>query len=204
VLSSRVFAAGLFVATVTSHAPLAAQARSQITPFFTAFFAALPYAKDIGNADERLTSAPGVGVRATIKVASQVSVDGQFAYVFSGRQAKLDADPPIGVFIPGNAIYASGRVNYHPRRSNFRGFVGAGYQKLGGDAWDEDNVGSVNSSSVGGILGFGARANISQTLALDLTVESFLHSSDPGDYGSKEFQADIMLTVGIPIGFGGN
>src|SRR5215510_13279909 len=109
--------------------PAHAQAGFQITPFFTTFFAPLPYGKDIDQgagvtADERMTTAPGVGLRLSFPIASQIGLEAQAAYVTSGRQAKVDGNTgTVGFFITGNALIASGRLTYHPRRSNFRGIL---------------------------------------------------------------------------------
>lgn len=203
---------GLAAAGLTAPATGQAQARTQITPFFATFFAPLPYAKDVDQdgagtlADERMTTAPGIGIRAAFPFADQIGFEAQAAYVFTGRQAKVDAGTgTVGFFITGNAVIVSGRVTYHPRRSNFRGILGAAFEQLGGDAWDSDNVGGeADKSSIGGIVGFGVRANVTSRLALDLTVESFLHSSDPAGNNKKQFQADVLLSVGVPIGLAGH
>jgi hypothetical protein len=188
-----------------------AQARAQITPFFTTFFAPLPYGKDIVQdpatgitADERMTTAPGIGVRIGIPLAAKFGVEAEAAYIFTGRQAKVNGSSgTVGFFLTGNAVLVSARMTYHPRRSNFRGILGAAYENLGGDAWDSANTGpGADQSSFGGIVGFGVRANVTPKLALDLTVESFLHSSDPAGFDKKQFQADILLAVGVPIGLG--
>lgn len=207
---SRQVAAAVALVAFSLPNCLEAQARAQITPFFAAFFAPLPYGKDIdqgggATADERLANAPGVGIRASFPLSSQIGIEGQVSYVFAGRQATFGGSGSVvGVFVEGNALMASGRVTLHPRRSNFRGILGVGYQKLGGDGWDEDNFtgADFNVSTIGGILGAGVRANITSRFAVDLTVESFLHSSDPANFGEKRFQADISLTVGVPISLG--
>ena len=209
----RCAAAAAVLAAIALPPALQAQARTQITPFFTSFFAPLPYGKDVIEdptttpplrGDERLTNAPGLGVRFEIKLANSIGFEGQFAGVFAGRQATVtSAGTTAGFFLSGNAVMLSGRFAYHPRRSNFRGILGFGWQHLGGDAWDPNKLGaSVNKSSVGGVVGFGVRANVTPRLPLDLTVESFLHSSDPANFGTKQFQADIMLSVGVPIALG--
>lgn len=206
----RRLALALLGLTIVAPSALAAQARTQITPFFGSFFAPLPYAKDIDQgggvtSDERLTNAPALGIRVAVGIKNSLGFEGQATYVFTGRQAKITSGGlAAGFFIAGNAFMASGRFTLHPRRSNFRGIIGAGYQKLGGDAWDEANFTGANfdKTSFGGILGFGVRANVTPRLPVDMTVESYLHSADPGGFGKNQFQADVMLTVGVPIGLG--
>ncbi len=187
----------------------AAQQRPQITPFFTTFFAPLPYGKDIDQgggitADERMTTAPGVGLRVGVPVSATLGVEAEAAYIWAGRQAKVKgSSTTVGFFLTGNAAIFSGRLTYHPRRSNFRAIIGAAFETLGGDAWDSDVTGpDAKNTSFGGLIGFGARANVTSRLALDLTVTSFLHSSDPAGFDEKQFQADVMLGVGVPISLG--
>lgn len=203
----RVGAAALLLALAVP-ATLGAQARTQVTPFFTSFFALLPFGNDVDQGtgdigDERLTNAPGVGIRAAVALSPRVGVEGQFAYIFTGRQVKYTGGgPAVGDFTSGHALMASGRVTLHPRRSNFRGILGFGYQRLGGPAWDEANFAgaALDRTNFGGIIGGGGRANLTPRFAIDLTVETYLHSGDPADVGKSAFQADIMVTLGIPIG----
>src|SRR5262249_12000968 len=154
---------------------VSAQQRPQITPFFTSFFAPLPYGKDIDQgagvlADERMTTAPGLGLRVAIPVGSTLGVEAEATYIWSGRQAKVKGSgATVGFFLPGNAEIFSGRLTYHPRRSNFRLIMGAAFETLGGDAWKSDFTGpDAKSTSFGGILGFGAKANVTPRLGLDL------------------------------------
>jgi hypothetical protein len=211
VAARRFLCLAFLAACVGKPVTLVAQARAQITPFFTAFFAPLPYAKDVNEgsftADERLSNAPGLGLRIAFPLSQTIGIEAQGAYVWTGRQTKsTSGNVTAGFFIAGNALMASGRLTLHPHRSQFRGILGFGWQQLGGDGWDEGKLGlpsgTFDKTSVGGIAGFGVRASVTPKLALDLTVESYLHSSDPAKFGSKEFQADINLTVGVPISLG--
>ena len=127
----------------------------------------------------------------------------------SGRQASPADSGLAGFYLKGSLLTASGRVTYHPRRSNFRGIFGVGYEKRGGDAWDEKKftgfTGKFDKSIIGGVVGFGARANITPKFSLDLDVEAFLYSSDADTKGTlfkSKFQQDILVAIGVPIQLG--
>ena len=198
-------------------AALSAQARTQITPFFASFYALSPYASNIDEFGtgqkfhERLSNAPTIGARLSVAISRAIGIEGQIAYNNSGREASPDTGFG-GIYLKGNILMLSGRLTYHPRRSNFRGIFGFGYQKRGGDAWDENNFtafkaagGKFDKSIVGGVLGFGARANVTPRFGLDLDVEAFLYSSDADQKSTlfkSKFQQDILVSIGVPIGFG--
>lgn len=207
-------ALAVLFAALTAPAALAAQARTQITPFFASFYSVSSYGTHINEgtftADERLSNAPGVGVRLSVALSRAIGFEGQVVYATTGREANPDSGSTIGLFIKGNVVMASGRLTYHPRRSNFRFIAGVGYEHRGGDAWDESKfsgfTGKFDHSIVGGVVGFGARANLTPHFAMDLDVEAFLYSSDADQSGTlftSTFQQDILVTIGIPIGFGG-
>jgi len=213
--SVRLGACALLLALVLPHGTVEAQARTQITPFFASFYAVSPYAKDIDEFgsgvlfNERLSNAPTVGVRLSVALTPKFGIEGQVAYNTSGRQASPADSGLAGFYLKGNVLTASGRITYHPRRSNFRGIVGVGYEKRGGDAWDEKNftgfTGKFDKSIIGGVVGFGARANITPKFSLDLDVEAFLYSSDADTDSSlftSRFQQDITVAIGIPIKLG--
>ncbi|HTS89058.1 MAG TPA: outer membrane beta-barrel protein [Gemmatimonadales bacterium] len=206
--------AAALLATLAVPAALTAQARSQITPFFASFYAVSSYGSHIAEgtftANERLSNAPGIGVRLSVAVSRAIGIEGQVVYATVGRDAVPDSGSVVGAFIKGNVVMASGRFTYHPRRSNFRGILGVGYQHRGGDAWDESKfsgfTGKFDHSIVGAVVGFGARANLTPHFAMDLDVEGFLYSSDADQSQTlfkSKFQQDILVTIGIPIGFGG-
>jgi opacity protein-like surface antigen len=199
---------------VLSPASARAQARAQITPYFASFYAVSPYVKDLDEGsgtlfNEKETNAPAIGVRLSLGVTRSIGIEGAVTYATAGRQASLSHDSSTvqaGFFIKGNLLMASGRLTFHPRRSNFRGIVGVGYQKRGGAAWDTKNFSAgttFDKSDIGAVLGFGVRASVTPKFALDLDVEAFLHSSDPLKTGKSQFQQDILLAIGVPISFGG-
>jgi hypothetical protein len=182
-------------------------------PFFASYYALGAYGTDIdefGDGElwsERMSNSPAIGVRLSVALSRAIAVEGQVAFNISGRQAVSDTGF-VGFYLKGNEILASGRLTYHPSRSNFRLIGGVGYMKRGGDAWDEANFSpgaTFDKSIIGGVVGFGARANVTPRFSLDLDVEGFLYSSDADEGGTTftaKFQQDILVSIGIPIRFG--
>lgn len=192
----------------------AAQAKTEIVPFFASYYALSPYGTKIdefGTGElfsERMSNAPTIGGRISIAITRAIAIEGQAAYNGSGRQATSDTGV-FGFNLKGHEFMASGRFTYNPRRSNFRLIGGVGFLSRGGDAWNEANfpnfTGKFDKSIIGGVVGFGARANLTPHLSLDLDVEAFLFSSDAdqGDTTFKsKFQQDILVAIGIPIKLG--
>lgn len=192
---------------------IGAQAQTQIVPFFASYYALGAYGSDIdefGTGElfsERMSNAPAIGVRLSVALSRAIAIEGQVAFNNSGRQATSDTGS-FGFYLKGKEVLASGRVTYHPPRSNFRLIGGVGYMKRGGDGWDEANFPTgttFDKSIIGGVIGFGARANVTPRFSLDLDVEGFLYSSDADEGGTTftaKFQQDILVSIGVPIRFG--
>jgi len=98
-------------------------------------------------------------------------------------------------------IFGSIRALFSPRRSNLYFLVGPAIVKRGGDAWS--GIDSGDLTDFGGVAGLGINANVTPSFRLNLTAESYLYSADPGGTGS-EFQADILVSIGVPIKLGGH
>lgn len=195
----------------------AAQAQTQIVPFFAGYYALSPYGTKIDEFgtgqtfSERMSNAPAIGARLSIAITRALAIEGQVAFTPSGRQASPDTGI-AGFYLKGSELLASGRISYNPRRSNFRLIGGVGYMHRGGAGWNEANFptfqssgGKFDHSIIGGILGFGARANLTPHLSLDLDVEAFLYSSDADKAGTTftaKFQQDILVAIGVPIKLG--
>lgn len=191
-----------------------AQAKTQLVPFFASYYALAPYGTDIDEFgsqpffDERMSNAPTIGARLSFAISQTLGIEGQVAFNSSGRQANPTDNSPAGFYLKGNEVLASGRFTYHPRRSNFRLIGGVGYMKRGGDGWDESKFGggfTFDKSIIGGVVGFGAQANLTARLSLDLDVEAFLYSSDADQDATtfvSKFQSDILVSIGVPIKFG--
>ena len=126
------------------------------------------------------------------------------AFVASGTQF-TSSDPNVsgGVSLPGTIITANGRVVFRPARTNLYLLAGGGIVRRGGDTWDFPNI--TKKTAFGGVVGFGARANVTPKFALNVTAEANIYKSDPDgdgtDYTSKA-QSDIYVSIGVPIGFG--
>jgi len=220
-VSHRVSSIGLVCASVLFAAfclPAAAsaQAQTELVPFFASYYALSPYGTNIPEdtsgtllASERMSNAPAIGVRLAVAVTRIIAIEGQVAYTPSGRQVSFKPNVSIfGFYLRGHELLASGRLAFHPRRSNFRLIAGVGYLARGGDGWDEKNFPAgvkFDKSIIGGVAGFGARANLTPHLSLDLDVEAFMYSSDAdlnGPTFKSKFQQDILVSIGVPIKLG--
>jgi len=189
-------------------APAHAQYVAELTPFFTSYYP-LATVYDDGSIQERQSAAPGGGARLTFWISPTIGIEAAGSFVWSGTKlSATDASQAVGVSLPGTIMTATGRVVFRPSRTNLYLLVGGGMVKRGGDTWDPDFTGLETTSltNFGGVVGFGARANVTPKFALNVTVESLLYSTDPdgGDLNGYEskFQSDIYVSIGIPIGFG--
>jgi opacity protein-like surface antigen len=193
--------------------PAHAQYVAELTPFFTSYYPLANVADfDVGGGvtvSERQFAAPGGGARLTFWVSPTIGIEAAGSYVASGTKlTSSDATINAGVSLGGTLMTANGRLVYRPARTNLYLLVGAGIVKRGGDTWDS-TVTNVNTNSLtnfGGVVGLGARANVTPKFALNFTVEANLYQSDPdgadGTAYEKKFQSDIYVSIGVPIGFG--
>lgn len=189
-------------------APAQAQHAAELTPFFTSYYP-LASVGEFGTISERQAAAPGGGARLTFWISPSVGIEAAGAFVASGTKlTSTDASVSAGVSLPGTIISGTGRIVFRPARTNLYLLVGGGMVSRGGDTWDPAVTGIQTESltNFGGVVGFGARANVTPKFALNVTVESMLYSMDPdgGDGTTYEstFQSDIYVSIGIPIGFG--
>jgi hypothetical protein len=181
-----------------------AQYVAEFTPFFTSYYALGKLATD-GTVSERQYAAPGGGARLTFWITPSVGIEAAGAYVASGTQfTSSDPTQTGGVSLPGNIITASGRVVFRPARTNLYLLVGGGMVKKGGDTWDFAFI--TKKTSIGGVVGFGARANVTPKFALNVTVEGNFYKSDPdgsaGTVYDSKLQSDVYVSIGVPIGLG--
>jgi len=188
-------------------APAYAQYVFELTPFFTSYYP-LVSVGEFGTISERQAAAPGGGARLTFWVSPSVGIEAAGAFVASGTKlTSTDASVTTGVSLPGTIITGTGRVVFRPARTNLYLLVGGGMVSRGGDTWDPDFTGIQTTSltNFGGVVGFGARANVTPKFALNVTVEGMLYPMDPDGDGTtyeSTFQSDIYVSIGIPIGFG--
>lgn len=191
--------ATLVLAAVAS--PVAAQAKLELTPFFTSFYAVAKVNEFTGGY-ERQTPAAGLGGRLTYWVSPTIGLEASGSYTASGTTVISD-DPnlPGGASFKGTLSTVTGRVLYRPARSNLYLFAGAGSVMRGGDTWDL--FGYTELNDIGGLGGFGVRASVTPKLALLISAELMVYSLDPdgpdlSDYESKT-QTDVYVSIGIPI-----
>lgn len=181
-----------------------AQYVAEFTPFFTSYYAVGKLA-EASSVKERQYAAPGGGARLTYWITSSVGIEAAGAFVWSGTQfTSSDPTQTGGVSLPGTILTANGRLVFRPARTNLYLLVGGGMVKKGGDTWDFDFI--TNKTSIGGVVGFGARANVTPQFALNVTVEGNFYKSDPdGSTGTaydSKLQSDIYVSIGVPIGLG--
>jgi opacity protein-like surface antigen len=185
-----------------------AQYVAEVTPFFTSYYP-LVNVGDFGTISERQAAAPGGGARLTFWVSPVIGIEAAGAFVASGTKlTSSDATVSAGVSLAGTIITATGRIVFRPARTNLYLLAGGGIVRRGGETWDPDVTGVDTQSltNFGGVVGFGARANVTPKFALNVTVEGVLYPADPdGSDGAaydSSFQSDIYVSIGIPIGFG--
>lgn len=190
-----------------------AQDRFEITPFVGSYYhithissgSSGPFAGNEFSFDQ--TNAITVGGRVTVPIGGRVAIQGEFSYVPSGvrftEQDALGAGIDGGLAADGYLLFGSIRAVVSPRRSNLYFLIGPGLVKRGGDdAWGGFDSGDL--IDFGGVAGFGIRANVTPKFRLNLTAETYLYSLDPDGSGGNDskFQADVLVTVGIPIALG--
>ena len=190
--------------------PTAAAAQIEITPFVASYYAATSLWSGSngflsgGDFTFEQKNAFGAGARVGVPVSPGFKIEGEFIYTWSG--AEYVEDGAFGGSIggglnqDGNLIFGSVRALWSPRRSNLYFLGGPAIVSRGGDAW-EGAPGDL--TTFGGVAGIGINANVTPTFRINFTAESYLHSADPLDTGS-EFQADIIISFGVPIKLGGN
>jgi len=202
------FTALALVATAGVTATAHAQYVAEFTPFFTSYY---PLGKiDFeGSTDDlfaKQQSSPGVGARLTFWLSNVVGIEGAGAFLFSSPAVFLPTDAgPASLDLAGRVIAGTGRVLFRPARTNMFLFVGGGIVARGGDAWEFED----KKTAIAGTAGFGARANITPSFAMNVVVEGLFYSLDPdgsdsngGTFWQSSLQPDIMVSIGVPIGFG--
>lgn len=198
-----------FALAVVITAPAQAQYIAEFTPYFVSYYPLTPVDDaalgNNPNVKEKQYAAPGAGASLTIWISNTIGIEGEGSYVFSGtRFTSTDPNTIAGISLPGTLITGTGRIVFRPARTNLYVLAGGGVVARGGDTWDYDFI--TNKTSFGGVLGFGARANVTPKLALTVRAEGMFYSFDPDGSDGTEYeskmQADVTVKVGIPIGFG--
>lgn len=191
-----------------------AQYVAEFTPFFTSYYSLTKTGGEFTLSDgtlllERQYAAPGLGARLTVWISRTLGVEASGQYVWSGTRFLPAVENATGSLAQtGTLITGTGRIVLRPARTNFHAFAGAGVVARGGAAWDYSDI--TKKKAVAGVVGFGARANITPKLALMLTVEGTFYSFNPdgsagsagSGYPNSKLQSDIHVTIGVPLGFG--
>jgi opacity protein-like surface antigen len=203
----------------------AAQAKFELVPYFGSYYALAHFLdEDVATAGgtvhvtQKQSAAPSIGGKLRYWLSPMWGIEGAVNYAWTGIETAFPDEPSaVGQGkLNGHMLTATGRIVYRPRRSNVYLLAGAGYMTVGGDAWKDDVDGDgikdfdVQTGNFTGVLGVGVRAQVAPKFAIDVGVESNLYSVDRIDPAAgntnpdiydKAFLADIIVTVGVPIGF---
>jgi hypothetical protein len=200
----RTALATLFFGVVTVSSA-AAQAKLELTPFFTSYYAVSPMTEDLlddgSNIKAKQIPGPGLGARLTYWTSGGLGFEAAGSYLWSGIRVYSEEDQGAGFSLSGTLTAFTGRVLYRLPRSNFHLLGGAGMIQRGGDAWE----GVDKLSSITGVAGFGVRAAVTPKLALDVKLEGYFYSFKPEDPTSgdvffpSKFQTDFAVTIGVPL-----
>ena len=199
-----------------------AQGKIELTPFIGSYYALSKMCTDCNNNGDgsnlkaQQLSAFALGGRLSYWISNTIGIEGAFTYTPSHAQERADITSNFGLAISGKGriMQASGRLLYRPQRTNLHFIVGAGIVSRGDTVWQAfkdnspDGVGA-KKTSVAGILGVGVRASVTPKFALNLTAEANLYSFDPrlaavtspapNSANGGKLQADLLVSVGIPI-----
>lgn len=185
--------------------PAEGQWKFGLTPSFVSYFPMARLVDSVGFT-EKQANAPMLGLRATYWIGRQVALEAGAAVTSSKIVTEASGQLLTGSVTNkdrGTLIFSSLRVVFKPARSNFFGFVGPSLILRRGSAWpvasfpDRDNV--------GGVIGLGARSEVTSSLSLWVSAEVHLYSADfdgsgiSGRYYSRTLQSDVLVTIGVPI-----
>lgn len=154
------------------------------------------------------TNTVAFGARLAFPIGATLSIEGAGSYASSEvRFTGTDAAAPgvdLATNLTGRVVTASLRGVYRPRRSNLNLIGGVAMVRHGGEAWAFDTNDKL--TNIGGVFGFGLRANVTPKLALNITAEAFLYSFDPDEsndtangFFESKMQSDLIVSIGIPI-----
>ena len=204
------FTALALVAVAGVTEPAHAQYVAEFTPFFTSFY---PLGKiDFeGSTDDifaKQKTSPGMGARLTIWFSNSMGFEAAGSYLFSSPAIYLPTDEgPASLDLSGTIITGTGRLVFRPARTNLYLVAGGGIVSRGGEAWDTADAETLD---LAGVVGIGARANVTPKFAINVLLEGTFYSLDPDgspedaslNFFTSSLQSDITVSIGIPIGFG--
>jgi hypothetical protein len=211
----------VLAAAVVMPSAARAQAKFELTPFLGSYYALTNMCKDCNNngdgsnlAGHQVSSA-AIGARLTYWISRTMGIEGSFAYTPSRAEERVDsAGFGLAFSGKGRVLLASGRLLFRPQRTNLHFIVGAGIVSRGDTVWkgvkatSPDGVGA-KLTSVAGILGVGVHASVTPKFALNVSAETAFYSFDPrfgqvtsptpNSANGGKLQADLLVSVGIPI-----
>lgn len=206
-------------AAVAAPSAVQAQGKLELTPFIGSYYALTKMCTDCNKDGSDVTghqvNAFAFGGRLSYWVSNTIGVEGAFTYTPSRAEERVGISGfGLAVSGKGRIMQASGRLLYRPQRTNLHFIVGAGIVSRGDTVWQAfkdnspDGVGA-KKTSVAGILGVGVRASVTPKFALNLAAEANLYSFDPrlatvtspapNSANGGKLQADLLVSVGIPI-----
>ncbi len=210
----RVMYLGIAAALLAA-APATAQGKIELTPFFGSYYGVATITDDADNGNPAGTKlqqlpAPGLGGRVTVRLAGSLAAEAEGFYTWSGVRIFSD-DPQFqgSISLKATMLGASGRIMYRPPRTNFHVLGGVGIIRRSGEFWDfiETQITGApleKLTTVAGVIGFGVRAAVTPSLALNVTVEAYVSKFDPQSNGTSVFnktngQPDVIVTIGVPL-----
>lgn len=206
-------------AAVAIPSAVQAQGKIELTPFVGSYYALAKMCTDCNKDGSDVTghqvSAFAFGGRLSYWVSSTIGIEGSFTYAPSRAEERADISGfGLAVSGKGRLMLASGRVLFRPQRTNLHFIVGAGIVSRGDTVWQAfkesapDTIGAKRTS-VAGIIGAGVRASVTPKFALNVSAELNLYSFDPrlatvtspapNSANGSKLQADLLVTIGIPI-----
>lgn len=190
------------LASLAMPATASAQGKFVLTPFVGNYYALTKMATDAfqdgSNFELKQLSAVAFGGRLAIWISPTIGVEA--AATFNQSKPQLLSGDSVSFTFKGNVLLASGRMLYRPARTNLNLIIGGGIVKRGGDAWQ----GGEKLTAPAIVAGLGVRAAVTPSFALAVNVEGNLYSFDFDGSGpnGKKMQADIVVSIGVPITLG--
>ncbi|MGH7676212.1 MAG: outer membrane beta-barrel protein [Gemmatimonadales bacterium] len=199
-------AGGVCLAGLAPPAVVAAQAKLELTPFFTSYYPLTTLTDDFASSffgpgvSLKQQSAAGLGARLTYWVSPTLAIEAAGSHIWSTPRIFSADTINLGSTLSGRIVTASVRALYRPARTNLFLMGGVGMVNRGGEIWEDID----QPTAFGGVLGFGVRASVTPKLALYVSAEAYLYSTDPDgsdfdDFPESKFQQDIVVSIGVPI-----
>jgi len=173
-----------------------AQRRIEFTPFLGGYYALGGLGRQGTGVEERQENHVALGAALVLHLSPTFGVEGAVAATPSGVNLSGTTNPGLS----GRVVFASVRARVSTAQANVYGLGGLGMVIRAGPAWSASQY--TNLTSVAGILGVGAQAQVSTTTRIDLRAELNFYSIDPDGAGTMykpALQSDLLVGIGIPI-----